>query len=129
MFKHPAPVATVSSAAMSASSQAAFQQPSSGSGPVTFRDVNPQETFEEGELSDAEESPDLETSDPDRVLSEDQNYRETVRGVRAFMGWTHIPDLSFLLNPALIILGQVTVLNLWARFLWIFLRKIGCAVN
>ena len=91
MFKHPAPVATVSSAAMSASSQAAFQQPSSGSGPVTFRDVNPQETFEEGELSDAEESPDLETSDPDRVLSEDQNYRETVRGVRAFMGWTHIP--------------------------------------
>ena len=95
MFKHPAPVATVSSAAMSASSQAAFQQPSSGSGPVTFRDVNPQETFEEGELSDAEESPDLETSDPDRVLSEDQNYRETVRGVRAFMGWTHIPDLEF----------------------------------
>ena len=95
MFKHPAPVATVSSAAMSASSQSAFQQPSSGSGPVTFRDVNPQETFEEGELSDAEESPDLETSDPDRVLSEDQNYRETVRGVRAFMGWTHIPDLEF----------------------------------
>ena len=95
MFKHPAPVATVSSAAMSASSQSSFQQPSSGSGPVTFRDVNPQETFEEGELSDAEESPDLETSDPDRVLSEDQNYRETVRGVRAFMGWTHIPDLEF----------------------------------
>ena len=95
MFKHPAPVATVSSAAMSASSQSAFQQPSSGSGPVTFRDVNPQETFEEGELSDAEESPDLETSDPDWVLSEDQNYRETVRGVRAFMGWTHIPDLEF----------------------------------
>ena len=84
-----------SSAAMSASSQSSFQQPSSGSGPVTFRDVNPPETFEEGELSDAEESPDLETSDPDRVLSEDQNYRETVRGVRAFMGWTHIPDLEF----------------------------------
>ena len=29
------------------------------------------------------------------MLSEDQNYRETVRGVRAFMGWTHIPDLEY----------------------------------
>ena len=89
MFKHPAPVATVSSAAVSASSQSAFQQPSSGSGPVTFRDVNPQETFEEGELSDAEESPDLETSDPDRVLSEEQNYRETERRPRVHGMDTH----------------------------------------
>ena len=31
----------------------------------------------------------------DRTFSEDQNYRETVRGVRAFMGWTHIPDLEY----------------------------------
>ena len=31
-------------------------------------------------------------------MSEDQNYRETVRGVRAFMGWTHIPDLEY--SPA-----------------------------
>ena len=29
------------------------------------------------------------------MLSEDQNYRETVGGVRAFMGWTHIPDLEY----------------------------------
>ena len=64
MFKHPAPVATVSSAAMSASSQSAFQQPSSSSGPVTFRDVNPQETFEEGELSDAEGIPRLRNLRP-----------------------------------------------------------------
>ena len=35
----------------------------------------------------------------DRSLSEDQNYRETVRGVRTFMGWTHIPDLEY--SPAL----------------------------
>ena len=34
----------------------------------------------------------------DRSLSEDQNYRETVKGVRAFMGWTHIPDFEY--SPA-----------------------------
>ena len=28
-------------------------------------------------------------------MSEDQNYRETVRGVRAFMGWTHIQGLEY----------------------------------
>ena len=27
-------------------------------------------------------------------MSEDQNYRETVRGVRAFMGWTHTRTLN-----------------------------------
>ena len=31
-------------------------------------------------------------------MSEDQNYRETVRGVRAFIGWSHIPDLEY--SPA-----------------------------
>ena len=29
------------------------------------------------------------------AISEDQNYRETVRGVRAFMGWSYIPDLEY----------------------------------
>ena len=39
---------------------------------------------EEGELSE----PDLENSaaDPDLTLSEEQNYRETMSGIRSFMG-------------------------------------------
>ena len=47
---------------------------------------------EEGELSDQE----LETSvnDPDLTLSEEQSYRETMSGIRSFMGWTHIPEVD-----------------------------------
>ena len=44
---------------------------------------------------DQEDQPDSDSREKDRVLSEDQNYRETIRGVRAFMGWTHIPDLEY----------------------------------
>ena len=52
---------------------------------------------EEGEVSEPEpdDRQDLDSGEKDKVLSEDQNYRETVRGVRAFMGWTHIPDLEY----------------------------------
>ena len=39
-----------------------------------------------------------ETGDSYRAISEDQSYWETVRGVRAFMGWNHIPDLEY--SPA-----------------------------
>ena len=47
---------------------------------------------EEGEISDQE----LETSvnDPDLTLSEEQSYRETMSGIRSFMGWTHIPEVD-----------------------------------
>ena len=45
---------------------------------------------EEGELSDPGQ--DLTTADTDQALSEEQTYRETVCGIRCFMGWTHIPD-------------------------------------
>ena len=47
---------------------------------------------EEGELSDQ----DLEasTADPDLTLSEEQNYRETMSGIRSFMGWSHIPEMD-----------------------------------
>ena len=45
---------------------------------------------EEGELSDQ----DLDTAtDPDQTLSEDQTYRETLQGIRSYMGWSHIPDI------------------------------------
>ena len=58
-----------------------------------FSDRPPVDIFvEEGELSDQE--PDAAATDPDQTLSEDQNYRETMRGIRSFMGWTHIPDMD-----------------------------------
>ena len=46
---------------------------------------------EEGELSE-----DLEAnlSDHDQSLSEEQSYRETMRGIRSYMNWSHIPDID-----------------------------------
>ena len=46
---------------------------------------------EEGELSDPDEDP---STDPDQTLSEEQTYRETLRGIRSDMGWNQIPDLE-----------------------------------
>ena len=81
-----------------------FQQPSlvptsqPSSGPLQFpdRDIIPPDQ-KEGEVSEPkqEDQQDSDSGEKDRVLSEDQNYRETVCGVRAFMGWTHIPDLEY----------------------------------
>ena len=82
------------------------QQSSSGPVASAFPQPPPQsnlfrsapEHFEEGEVSDQEDvtdQPDQESPDLDKTLSKDQNYRETVRGVRAFMGWSHIPDLEY----------------------------------
>ena len=71
----------------------------SSSGPLHFpaRDIIQPDQIEEGEVSGPkpEDQQDSDSGDKDRVLSEDQNYRETVRGVRAFMGWTHIQDLEY----------------------------------
>ena len=63
--------------------------------PVSTRDIIQPEQAEEGELSELEDQPDITDTETDRAISEDQNYRETVRGVRAFMGWSHIPDLEY----------------------------------
>ena len=65
---------------------------------VPAQDIIPLEQFEEGEVSDQDDQPDPDAGDVDRTLREDQNYRETVRGVCAFMGWTHILDLEY--SPA-----------------------------
>ena len=46
---------------------------------------------EEGELSDDHE---VSFTDPDQSLSEEQSYRETMRGIRSYMGWTHVPDVD-----------------------------------
>ena len=37
---------------------------------------------------------DATITDPDQSLSEEQSYRETMRGIRSYMGWTHIPDMN-----------------------------------
>ena len=47
---------------------------------------------EEGELSDFEQ--DLSLTDTDQALSKEQNYGETMRGIRSYMGWSHIPDID-----------------------------------
>ena len=47
--------------------------------------------IEEGELSDDQ---DATITDPDQSLSEEPTYRETMRGIQSFMGWTHIPDID-----------------------------------
>ena len=47
--------------------------------------------MEEGELSD---ELDATITDPDQSLSEEQSYRETMRGIRSYMGWTHILDID-----------------------------------
>ena len=67
------------------------------SGPllVSDRDIAQPEQTEEGELSDLDNQPDPDTTDLDKTLCEDHNYRETVSGVRAFMDWNHIPDLEY----------------------------------
>ena len=64
---------------------------SSGLRHFPTRDVMLPDQIEEGEVSEPEldDQPDSDAGDRDKVISEDQNYRETVRGVRAFMGWTH----------------------------------------
>ena len=45
---------------------------------------------EEGELSEDQDQP---VTDPDQPVSE-QNYRDTMQGIRSFMGWSHIPEMD-----------------------------------
>ena len=63
--------------------------------PVPARKITPPDQVEEGELSELEDQPEQDINDSNHAISEDQNYRETVRGVHAFMGWSHIPDLEY----------------------------------
>ena len=46
---------------------------------------------EEGELS---EDPELSVMDQDQPVSEEQTYRDTMQGIRSYMGWTHIPEVD-----------------------------------
>ena len=46
---------------------------------------------EEGELSDEQ---DVTATEPDQSPSAEQTYRETMRGIRSYMGWSTIPDID-----------------------------------
>ena len=48
--------------------------------------------YEEGEVSDLEQ--DTSVTDTGQASTEEQNYRETMRGVCSYMGRTHIPDID-----------------------------------
>ena len=89
-----------------------FQQPGpvppaqSSTGPVHFpvRDVIPPDQAEEGEVSDPEQEPDdqqdSDSGEKDRMISEDQNYRETersqsVHGVDTHSGFGILTHLSY----------------------------------
>ena len=36
----------------------------------------------------------MTVTDPDQALSEEPTYRETIRGIRSYMGWSNIPDMD-----------------------------------
>ena len=52
---------------------------------------------EEGELSDDQ---DVTSLDQDQPLSQEQTYRETMRGIHSFMGWSHVPDIDSSANTS-----------------------------
>ena len=52
-------------------------------------DTPPLELFVEGELSDEQE-----LTEQNLPTSEEETYRETMRGIRSFMGWTHVPNMD-----------------------------------
>ena len=37
---------------------------------------------------------DISLTDTGQASTEEQTYRKTMRGVRSYMGWTHIPDID-----------------------------------
>ena len=52
---------------------------------------------EEEELSD---DPETTGVDQDKPLSQEQTYRETMGGIRSFMGWSHVPDINSATNTS-----------------------------
>ena len=36
----------------------------------------------------------MTVTEPDQALSEEHTYRETMRGIRSYMGWSNIPDMD-----------------------------------
>ena len=42
----------------------------------------------------SDQDQDVTVAEPDQSLSEEQTYRETMRGIWPYIGWTHIPDMD-----------------------------------
>ena len=73
--------------------------------PETDMDTNsdtgselPTAQAEEGEFSNLEQ--DVSVTDTNQASTEEQNYRETMRGVRSYIGWTHIPHMDINISSA-----------------------------
>ena len=79
------------------------------------------EYLPEDQASGSEADP----QEKDRIFSEDQSYRETVRGVRAYMEWSFIPDKEFTAQSRHTTLGPVPGANRLGKYLWPFLQKTG----
>ena len=56
------------------------------------RKISSSESDSDSVVSDR--PPDATVTDPDHSPSEEQSYREIMRGIRSFMGWTHISDMD-----------------------------------
>ena len=70
---------------------------------------------EEGVLSDDQYAT---GADQDQPLSQEQTYRETIRAIHPFMGWSHLPDIDSATNtsednpfagPKTPVIGKVSV--------------------
>ena len=60
--------------------------------PDEFAGESESEAEVEGEPASVNVQGELPEDSTNQDLSEDANYRETIRGVRSFMGWHQIPD-------------------------------------
>ena len=72
-----------------------MNKPLPGVRPDEFADESDSEAEVDGEPASPASvhvQGDLPEDATDQDLSEDANYRETIRGVRSFMGWHQIPD-------------------------------------
>ena len=94
----PGPSGTGQASSAHSSGTSIVDQPYYGTFPPEPEDVPfDEERFTEsegsGSFSEPEEDLLLETTDK-KQLTEDMIYRETVRSVRSFMGWNHVPPFE-----------------------------------
>ena len=59
---------------------------------LSYRSSPAQPIEEEGEVSDQDTA--MPEQELDQQLSDEENYRDTIRGVRSFMGWHQVPEFE-----------------------------------
>ena len=85
----PSDTADSGSPALHRSRQDSFSSLSSNDGSELL-DRPPLDLYaEEGEWSEEHS-----VADQDQPVSEEQNYRDTMQGIRSYMGWSHIPEVD-----------------------------------